>query len=239
MKFLAILIFFQIILLGCTGKVGHNNKISNDVLHLKQLEKDTIRFTFNFQENIKDYKIIDFKSSNHNFDNFTNQITELEYDSICKISKNKLDYTYPLKDKDFFISTEYGLILFNSIEDGDLYNEYKYIGYVKTIDKHIIFLQTIDLPITIFISNNSYNYFYVIGEVYLPEDENYFISTYVDVDYSIVGFYKITTNGISNVINLYSDSIFINKLCIKSKIVLETILMNNNKLYYELEKPAF
>lgn len=240
MKFLFILVFFQIILLGCTGKVGPNDAIiNNNELHLKQTENDTIKFLINYQKLIKDYKVIDFKSSSHSFDKFTNQITEFDYENICKKSINTLDYSRPLKSKDFSINTEYGHILFNSIEEADLHNVYEYLRYDDKISKHIIFLQTLDLPITIFLDNNNYDYFYVIGEVFLPDDENYFISTYIDVDYNIIGFYNIGANGITNVVNLYSDKIFINKICIKSKIVIETILMNNNKFYFELDKPTF
>lgn len=232
-----VIILIALILLSCEKNKVLEPKKVNNFQKTKQfdsiIQKKTT-FDLNTAHKIKDFKTIDFKNKRLNFGIYLKETNIENWIKSCEKYNNiYISDSLETIKKEFSIKTDYTDLLFKNIDDGEYFLQYNYCGFKNSINAFIVFISTIDIPTTLFIDkNNPDKNFIVNGEVFFSKKENYFIAISNQPDYCIIEIYQINEKKIINVCNLYSDDIFINKICWSNNLILETVLTNNEHKYF-------
>ncbi|MDS1031559.1 hypothetical protein RDV77_02840 [Porphyromonadaceae sp. NP-X] len=124
---------------------------------------------------------------------------------------------------------------FESIEEGDAFHEYHYLNDIQLSNYKIVEMFTLDYPITIFLNLDNYGGFTTEGEIFFSKAKSFFVSISNTPDYCLFEVYAITKNGISNIVNLYSNNYQIDKISWNNSLLFETVISNEQRKYCKID----
>lgn len=195
-------------------------------------ESNIIVFKISDFTQINDYKLISFESKELLFDKYVSDIDKELF--ISEYTR----YTYDnLRESDsaFYIKTNYGKVKFESIDEGDNFQEFNYLSEMQLSNYKIIVMFSLDFPTTIFLNLDNYEGFTTEGEIFLAKNKCFFASISNTPDYCLFEIYRISENGIYNIVNLYSNYYQIDKICWNTNLLFETVLSNNQRNYCKID----
>ena len=180
---------------------------------------------------IQDYKSISFESKKYLLDNYVSEIDKetfiSDYSSYHSVNLGH--------DSLFFIETNYGKVKFESVKDIDAFHEYHYLNDIQLSNYKIVEMFTLDYPITIFLNIDNYGGFTTEGEIFISKTKSFFVSISNTPDYCLFEVYAITKNGISNIVNLYSNYYQIDKISWNNSLLFETVISNEQRNYCKID----